>query len=190
MSTAAMAITPDEFYRMGDAGKGYELVNGELKEMPVSKESSHIVGKIHQRISNHCDAHQPGWVFPEGTTYCCFPDNPSQVRKPDTSFIAIDRMTSEEYYEEGHCTTVPDLVVEVVSPTDNAVDLEDKIEDWLAAGVKLLWEVYPGNRTVRAHRPDGTATLLRESDALTAPDILPGFTCPIAELFRLPATAG
>jgi Uma2 family endonuclease len=186
MSTSATAITPDEFYRMGDAAKGYELVDGELKELNVSRESSHIAGEVYLRVKQHCNANQPGWVFPEGSTYCCFPNNPSQVRKPDTSFIAGHRMTREEYHEEGHGTTVPDLVVEVVSPTDIAKDLEDKIEEWLDAGVKLLWEVYPNSRTIRAHRPDGTITLLRATDTLTAPDILPGFSCPVADLFKLP----
>jgi Uma2 family endonuclease len=186
MSTAVSAITPDEFYRMGDAAKGFELVNGELKELHVSKESSHIAGEVYLRIKTHCNARQPGWVFPEGTSYCCFPTHPSQVRKPDTSFIAAGRMSRDEYYEEGHCQVVPDLVVEVVSPTDIAEELEDKIEEWLAAGAKLLWEIYPNSRTVRAHRPDGTITLLRAADTLTAPDILPGFACPVGDLFEPP----
>lgn len=188
MNTAGPAtlITPEEFYAMGDTGKGYELVSGEIKELNASKESSHIAGMIHHRLVTHCESHQPEYVFPEGTTYSCFPDHPLQVRKPDTSYIAGHRMTRDEYFEEGPCTTIPDLVVEVVSPTDNVEDHEDKIEQWLDAGVKVLWEFFPNTRTVRTHRPDGTSTLLRESDQLAAPDILPGFSCPVADLFKPP----
>lgn len=189
MSTAAPAtvITPDDLLRMPDGGGGYELVNGELKELNVSRESSHVAGEIYLRIKLHCNARQPGWVFPEGTSYRCFKDDPDQVRRPDTSYIALSRMTAEQYREEGHCPIVPDLVVEVISPTDNAEDVQEKIEEWLTGGAKLLWEVYPTTGTVRSHRPDGTITLHRGADALTAPDILPGFSVPVADLFRLPA---
>jgi Uma2 family endonuclease len=95
-------------------------------------------------------------------------------------------MPASTYRDEGHCKTVPDLVAEVISPRDNAEEVADKIQDWLGAGVRVVWEVYPANQTVRAHRPDGTITLFRGKDTLTAEEILPGFACPVADLFRLP----
>jgi Uma2 family endonuclease len=186
MSTTATIITPEDLLHMPDQGKGYELVDGELKELDVSKESSHIAGEIYLRVKLHCNANQPGWVFPEGTSYRCFSDDKTLVRRPDTSFIKLDRMTREKYREEGHCSIVPDLVVEVVSPNDNAEDLEIKIEEWLTAGVRIVWEVYPTSRTIRAYRQDNTITLFRGADTLIAPDVLPGFACPVADLFRLP----
>jgi Uma2 family endonuclease len=188
MSTTATRppVTPDDLLRMPDSGKGFELVNGELKELSVSRKSSHVAGEIYLRVKLHSNANQPGWVFPEGTSYRCFSDDPDRVRRPDTSYIALSRMTAEQYDEDGHCPIVPDLAVEVISPTDNAEQVEDKIGEWLAAGVKVLWEVYPNTRVVRAHRPDGTITLFRAADTLTAPDVLPGFAVPVADLFRLP----
>lgn len=189
MSTTATppaVITPDVLLRMPDEGKGFELVDGELKELNVSKESSHIAGEIYFRIKQFCDAHLPAWVFPEGTSYRCFADDHGRVRRPDTSVITLERMTREQYYEDGHCPIVPDLVVEVISPTDVADDVARKIEEWLAAGVKLLWEVYPSTRKVHVYRPDAPIAPLRNSDTITAPDLLPGFACPVAELFRLP----
>jgi Uma2 family endonuclease len=188
MSTTAPVpvITPEDLLRMPDEGKGYELVNGELKELNVSKESSRIAGEIYLRIKLHCDAHQPGWVFPEGTSYRCFPDDSTLVRRADVSFIALDRMPVATYQDEGHCTTFPDLVAEVVSPNDNAEDLEEKIDEWLRVGVKVVWVVTPATRTVRVHRADGGYAFLRAADILTAPDVLPGFAIPVAGLFRLP----
>src|SRR5580704_8171252 len=115
MSNALTAITPEDLLRMEEGGKGYELVNGELEELVVSKESSYTAGRIYLQIALHCDAKQPGWVFPEGTSYCCFPHDENRVRRPDTSYISLERMTAEQYREEGHCPIVPDLVVEVVS---------------------------------------------------------------------------
>jgi Uma2 family endonuclease len=189
MSTAATttAITPDEFYRMGDAGKGFELVNGELKELKVSNQSSRVGGRLYRAIENFSEAQFPGWVFPPETGFRCFADDRGRVRKPDTAFIAHNRMTVAEYYEDGFNEVVPDLVAEVVSPNDNAEELEEKIEEWVTAGVKVVWVITPATRTVRVHRADGGYAFLRATDTLTAPDILPGFSVPVADLFRLPA---
>ena len=149
MSTTAppRPITPDDLLQMGDEGKGFELVGGELKEWTVSKESSRIAGRICTRLDVFCESRGVGYVFPEGMSYQCFPTDPTRVRRADTSFIALSRMPSATYRDEGHCTTVPDLVVEVISPNDNAEEVAEKIQDWLGAGVKLVWEVYPGRQT-------------------------------------------
>ena len=171
---------------MGDAAKGFELVNGEMKELGMSAQSCRVGGLIYVQFEIYSRTKTPGWAFPPETGYRCFADDRGRVRKPDSSFIALGRMTREQFEEEGFIEIVPDLVTEVISPNDSAEDVEEKIEMWLAAGVKLLWEVYPNTRTIRAHRPDGTITLLRATDTLTAPDILPGFSLPIAELFRVP----
>lgn len=188
MSTVAASreITPDDLLRMEDQGKGFELVNGELKELPVSRKSSRVAGLFCTHLENYCFAHQPAWLFPENTSFQCFPDDPRRVRRPDTSLILHSRMTAEEYDEGGHCPIVPDLVVEVISPNDVADEVEEKIAEWLAAGVRLLWEVYPNTRVVRAHRPDGTIALHRAADTLTADPVLSGFAVPVADLFRLP----
>jgi Uma2 family endonuclease len=185
-ATPPARITPDDLLRMPDGGKGFELVNGELRELNVSKESSRTAGQIYFRLEAYSQAGHPAWVFPEGTSFRCFPDDATRVRRADTALIALDRMPPTTYRGEGHCSTVPDLVVEVVSPNDTADEVAEKIEEWLAAGVKLLWEVYPNTRTVRAHRPDTPITPFRAADTLTAPDLLPGFSCPVAGLFRLP----
>jgi Uma2 family endonuclease len=182
---APLTMTPEDLLRMPDHGRGYELVNGKLQELPVSKECSHIAGVCHNRLFNFCEPANLGWVFPEGTSYQCFADEPSRVRKPDTSFIALARMPLEGYEDEGHIGAVPDFVVEVVSPNDNAAGVEEKIAEWLTAGVRVLWEVYPTTRTVREHRPDGIR-LFRAADTLALPDLLPGFSVPVASLFRRP----
>jgi Uma2 family endonuclease len=186
MSTTATIITPEDLLQMRDQGKGYELVNGKLKDLKVSTRSSRVGGQIYRQLENFSETQRPGWVFPPETGFRCFATDPSQVRKPDTSFITLDRFTKEVYEEEGFISVVPDLVAEVISPIDNAEEVEIKIEGWLNAGVKVVWEIYPATSTVRAHRPDNTIALFRAADTLTAPDLLPGFACPVADLFRLP----
>ena len=78
---------------------------------------------------------------------------------------------------------LPDLVVEVVSTYDLAKNLEERINDYLHAGVKLLWLVYPTIRSVYVIRQDGSAARLTEADVLSGEDVLPGFTCPLSKLF-------
>jgi Uma2 family endonuclease len=188
MSTAAAPriITPDEFYRMGDAAKGFELVNGEMKELGMSARSCRVGGKVYHQFENHSLQHNSGWAFPPETGYRCFAADRSLVRKPDASFIALNRMTREQYEEEGYIDIVPDLVVEVISPNDRAADVEEKLAEWLGAGVKVVWIINPESRTIRIHRRDGESAFLRSSDTLSAHDVLPGFSLPVAELFRVP----
>jgi Uma2 family endonuclease len=127
-------------------------------------------------------------VFPEGTSFQCFPDEPDKVRRADVSFIRFGRLTREQP-PEGHIRLAPDLAVEVVSPNDLAYDVDSKVEDYLQAGVRLVWVVNPVTRTVRVHRPDGPGATLRADDELTGGDVLPGFSCRIRELFILPQPA-
>lgn len=188
MSTAAAprVITPEEFYRMGDAARGYELVNGEMKELGMSAQSCRVGGQIYVQFEIYARGKHPGWAFPPETGYRCFAEDRGLVRKPDASFITLNRMTREQYEEEGYIEIVPDLVAEVISPNDLAGDVEEKLAEWLGAGVKVVWIIYPETRTVRIHRRDGESAFLRSSDTLAAPDVLPGFSLPIAELFRVP----
>ena len=152
----------------------------------MSRNSSHVAGEVYLRLKLHCNTQQLAWVFPEGTSYRCFADEPGQVRRPDTSVILRSRMTAEEYNEDGHCPTVPDLVVEVISPTDVADKVEEKIGEWLAAGVRLLWEVYPNTRVVRAYQPNRPIVMYRGSDILPGEPVVPAFRCTVDEFFQIP----
>lgn len=178
-------LTPADLLARPDGGRGYELVDGQLEAMPVSAKSSRIGGILCGELLQHCKTH-PGWVFPADTGFRCFADDPNRVRKPDTAFIALDRFTAAEYEEEGFIETVPDLVAEVISPNDIADAVDRKIEEWLAAGVKVVWVVHPPVRVVREHRPGGGLRQFLFADTLTEPTLLPAFACPVAELFRLP----
>lgn len=187
MSTAATKVryTPEDLLTMPD-GDRYELVDGNLVERPMSFWSSYVAGELHRLIGNHCRANRLGWASPEGTSYQCFPHAPAMVRKPDVSFIRLDRLPVTQATEEGHTTVAPDLAVEVVSPNDVAEDLEQKVLDYLDAGVHLVWVVHPQTHTVRVHRVDGSVSHLREQDELSGEDVLPDFRCRVSDLFVPP----
>jgi Uma2 family endonuclease len=179
-------LTAEQLLNLWEAGKMYEVVgNDQLMEFDVSKESSRVAGEVYYRLRTFADTH-PLWVFPENTSYRCFPDEEERTRRADVSVILLERMPSESYQDEGHCTTSPDLVVEVISPKDLAYEVNEKRDEWLAAGVRVVWTVFPNTRSVQVNRADGTYAFLRAADTLTAPDLLPGFAVPVADLFRKP----
>jgi Uma2 family endonuclease len=164
----------------------YELVDGQLVEHVMSTWSSYVAGKLYARLDAFCQANPRGWVFPEGVSYQCFPDAPSRVRRADVSFIRADRMSLEQATAEGHLLITPDLAVEVLSPNDLAYEVDAKVQEYLRAGVRLVWVVNPETRTVKIHRPQAAGTILGESDDLEGEDVVPGFRCRISDLFQLP----
>lgn len=184
MSTAnAPPVTPEDLLAMPD-GNRYELVNGELKELDVSQESSWIAGKVIRVLGEFAEDAQLGWVFPEGTSYQCFPWDPMQVRKPDASFIVRERLPSGPT-GRGHTKIAPDLAVEVISPNDRAYEVESKLADYREAGVVTIWIVYPEQRTIIVHRQGqpSSSQIFRENDQLTGDGPLADFACRVGDLF-------
>lgn len=186
---AKAAVTPEDLLRMGSEGKGYELVNGRLEELNVSMLSSYVAGQAYLSLRRHVDGGHSGWVFPESTSFQCFPDDPEKVRRPDTAFIALERLTARQAMTEGHCPIAPDLVVEVISPNDYAKLVNQKVAEWLGAGVRLVWVIDPDAQTVFGYFASGpkASDVWRAADTLPGDPVLPGFAVPVADLFRLPA---
>jgi Uma2 family endonuclease len=148
--------------------------------------STYLAGLFYFVLQEYVRPRRLGWVSPEGTSFRCFPDDPERVRRADTAFHALVRLTPELARSEGHLSVVPDLVVEVVSPSDTADEVNRKRLEWQAAGAQLVWVVHPHQQTIHAYRSDGTVNLFNAADVLTAEPVLPGFGVPVAELFRLP----
>ena len=148
--------------------------------------SSYVTGRTYIRLSAYCDSNSSGWVVPEGTSYQCFPHRPERVRRADVSFIRRDRLSAAQATAEGHLPIAPDLAIEVLSPNDLAVDVDEKVNDYLQARVSLVWVVNPFIRVVHVYRLDGSTVDLHENDELDGETVLPGFRCRIGDLFQLP----
>jgi Uma2 family endonuclease len=176
--------TPEDLLTMPD-GEHYELVDGRLVERKMSIWSSYVAGVIFQLLNSFCREHSLGWVFPEGTSFRCFPAHPGRVRRPDVSFIRLERLSLAQATTEGHGPVAPDLAVEVVSPNDIAYEIDEKVREFLDAGVPLVWVVNPDQRTVAIHRASGPGAILRENDEISGEDVVPGFRCRVGD-FTLP----
>jgi Uma2 family endonuclease len=175
-----MRYTPEDLLSLPYAAN-YELVGGALVERKLASESSCVGGRLHALLSAHCADGGLGWVFAEDAGFQCFSDDPEEVRKPDVSFVRQDRLPDGP--PQGHCRVAPDVAVEVIAPHETYAEIEDKVDEYLAAGVRLVWVVNPPNRSVRVHRPDGSVTDLRQADELIGEDVVPGFRCAVAALF-------
>jgi Uma2 family endonuclease len=183
--STAKRYTPEDLQRLPD-GDRYELVDGHLVEHNRSFWACYIAGRILNLLLTFSDAHHLGWVSSEGTSFQCFPAAPERVRKADVSFIRLERLTLAQATAEGHLPIAPDLAVEVLSPDDLAYEVDAKVQDYLSAGVRLVWVVNPQARTIEVHRLRGAGVILRENDELNGEDVLPGFTCRVGDLFRPP----
>lgn len=173
--------TPQDLLAMPD-GSHYELVNGELKEQIVSLLSSWVGGEIHGRIRDFSRVLDTGLVWPADGGCQCFAETPLTVRKPDVMFVRKERLPAD-WLQEGFLRIAPDLVVEVLSPNDLAYEVETKVSEYLAAGIRLVWIIDPERRTVRVHRANGSIGWLTDRDTLSGEDVLPGFSCAVRELF-------
>lgn len=180
-------VTPEDLLAMPDS-VSYELVDGHLVERNVSVLSSLVAAELVRLIGNHCRAEKLGRVFSPDLGYRCFPDRPSRVRKPDVSFVRLDRMPAESL-GKGYSDVAPDLAVEVISPNDLAEDVERKLGEYCGVGVPLVWIIYPAVRAARVHRLDGTTAYLLAEDHLDGGDVLPGLRIRLADLLPEPAAA-
>ena len=107
---------------------------------------------------------------------------PDTVREPDVAFTSAEKIPLDAEID-GYAEVVPDLVVEIVSPSDSRRWARDRAQMWLDYGAPLVWIVHPDTSTIDAYRPGAGATTLHEDDSLDGHDILPGFTCPVSTIF-------
>ncbi len=163
--------------------KGFEYVHGEWVEKGMSTGAAVVSGNVIAAIHAHVRRLSLGRVMSDDAAYHLLPDQPRHHRKPDVSFLAAGRLPDDKL-PGGGLRIPPDLAVEVVSPTDEAEKLEEKLDEYLRAGVRLVWAVYIPTRNVWAYRPDGTARLYRADADLPGDDVLPGFAVRVAELFE------
>jgi len=178
-------LTADDLLAMPDEGRGFELVNGELRELSMSMESGHVGASILSIIRAYAYPRKLGVLLPQEVGFKCFED-PDLVKRPDVAFIEQRRITREQYLARGYCPIRPDLVVEVVSPSEDNATIHDKREEWLAAGVPIFWIADPRDETIRVYRAGEKPQLFTSLDAIAVEPFLPGFTCLVSEFFAPP----
>ena len=182
MSTLAdRTYTPDDLLAMPE-GKGFELVDGHLVERPMGIWSSWVGGEIYGLLREFVRTADLGLVWPADMGIQCFADDATRVRRPDVTFVHRERV-GEIGPDGGYLRIAPDLVVEVVSPHDLFYDVDRKVDEYLGAGVRLVWIVNPRSRSADVYRSDGSTARLRGDDELSGEDVVPGFRCALRAIF-------
>lgn len=171
-------MTRAEFERLPDDGQRHELDHGELVSMPpASDEHGDVCAEIVRVLRNFAKAHSLGRVYAGETGFLLAPDT---VRVPDVAFVKQPRAELRRSFFPG----APDLAVEVYSPSESIPQLMRKVRQYLQAGCRLVWVVYPDERRVHVLGSAGEDQILSSGDVLEAPDLLPGFAAPIDSLFE------
>ncbi len=183
MATRAR-LTAKDLWERGEGDLRLELVNGQIVEMPLPGGlHGRVTVKIASRLDEHVRQHGGGEVVAGDVGFVLhLPADPERVRGPDVAFVSTQRLP-EGQLPEGFLEGAPDLAVEVLSPNDNPVDVQQRVRDWLEGGARLVWVVAPQARTVTVYRPDGSARLLRDQEILEGEQVLPGLTISLGELF-------
>ena len=177
-------VTAEELWEQPDNdGMRYELVEGEAVEVPgAGALHSLIVLLVSTLLEGFVSDNDLGLVLPDGSAYILrrYPD---LLRIPDVSFVSWDRVP-EDGAPEGFWIGAPDLAIEVVSPHDRAEDIHEKVHEYLAAGTRLVWILWPKRRAVSVHAPDFNQEL-GPDNLLSGGDVLPGFQVQVSALFAI-----
>ncbi len=170
-------------YSHANAATRYELVQGELHAMsPASFDHSQYEGRLFFAIQLFVNANPAyaGTVLPGDAGYQLQAE-PLTIRAPDVSYVRAERVPPRG--GAAFPALAPDLAIEIISPSERAGDITDKVSDYLRAGVRLVWLVYPNSSTVVEYQGTGTYHIYRADDTLDGRDVLPGFRLALHELF-------
>jgi Uma2 family endonuclease len=183
MHVAVQTIDADAFFALSLPDTRAELVRGEVVRMtPAGGQHGVVALRIGARLLAFVEARDLGTACAAETGFLVA-RNPDTVRAPDAAFVSRERMAGQPAPKK-FWAFAPDLAVEVVSPSEGAEEVQERVCDWFAGGSKIVWLLYPGLATAHVFRSPTEVSILGARDVFSGEDLLPGFTCPVAELFR------
>ena len=187
MSTAIAAIpnlmTAEEYARRPDPGYPEELLRGRIVPMPQpNRRHGQICAQTVYLFRRHLDDHDLGHVLSNDAGVITERD-PDTVRGADVAFYSYARLPKGPL-PQSYGPEVPDLVVEVRSPSDRWPKVLAKVAEYLEAGVRVVIVLDDETRTAILYFPDRASVTLQPDDELTVPEILPGFVLPVRRFFE------
>lgn len=182
-------MTLAEFLALGEDVRA-ELVDGILlykgihsDVSPARRPHGSIAARLVRALGNYADAHALGEVFDSSTEFMLRRD-PPLVLVPDVSFVRRARLPEDLVNDDAeYAVLAPDLAAEVLSPSERAGRVQQKIEEYLEHGTDLVWLIDPQHRTATVYTRQGGVRWLHEGDRLDGGDVIPGFSVPLAFLF-------
>lgn len=183
MPTVAQLLTAEEYARLPEDGRRTELVRGEVLEMnvPVPRHGEVCVN-LAAALKRFLKANPLGRVASNDSGFLT-ERNPDSVRGPDLLFISHTRYPGKTL-PTNYLATAPEIVFEILSPTDRWADVLRKGGEYLSAGVEVVCVVDFEDEAVHLYYDRKPSVVLRGGDLLTFPEQLPGFSFPLTELFE------
>jgi Uma2 family endonuclease len=159
-----------------------ELVRGMLVRTPrPSSLHGRIAVRLGRLLDEHAEAGGYGVVLAEAGVLLS--RDPDTVRGPDLAFYSNDRIPADSYAVS--FWGAPDLAVEIMSPSNRASAMQQKVTDYLDAGVRRVWVLDPVTGTATVYAAGGSARILRRGEALDGDDVLPGLRLALDSLFSV-----
>lgn len=177
MAVARPRMTEEEFLRLPDDGRKYELVDGEIREVPATFEYDAIGGNI---IALLMPAARGRGVL--ASSQAGFRMTNGNIRCPDVSFTQKSRLPDGKP-NKGFGDAAPDLCIEIISPSEDRKDIQRKIREYFDAGAELVWHLFPETREAIVYTSPTQSKTLAPEDEIDAGDLLPGFRCTVGDLF-------
>lgn len=174
------ATEEDVIKAEGHTGRICELVDGVLVEKTMGYLESLLAGVVIEALRAFVRSHDLGVVLGEAGTLRVLPQ---QVRVPDVCFLSWDRFPGRKLPKTPIPAVAPDLAVEILSEGNTPGEMERKLRDYFAAGVRLVWYIDPRSRTARVYASPESCEELGAQGTLSGGDVLPGFGLSLAALF-------
>lgn len=175
-------MTAEEILVLDLPGKSTELVRGRLLvREPPSTYHGRLAARLLYRLGQHVYEQDLGELCGQNTGFHLF-TNPDTVRAPDVAFIRKDRLGG--IHGRGYAQLAPDLAVVIRSSGERAGEQLAKVGDLLEAGTPLVWVIDPERREAHVYRADGSVAIVGEHDTLEGEEVLPGWRCDLAEVWR------
>lgn len=182
MSTVHLT-TAEQLLEMPGDGFRYELVHGELRRMaPAGYEHGFIGGDIIASLSHHVRSRNLGRVCLSETGFLLERD-PDHVLCADVAFISKARHRTKSR-TRGFFPGPPDLAIEIVSPSDRYEAVEEKVQDWLSHGTRMVIVVNPRLKQAKVYLPDEPIQVLKRSDSIDGGKVVPGWHLKLADIFE------
>lgn len=196
MADAPVTTTPltlREFVQLYETEGPFELVDGERIPLTANHfDHDNAANNLASALNSDPMTRKIGKAFVEGTFVKTYNENLSWVkgsRQPDVMFVENEQLLQfkQAYPEYGlPMVLIPQIVVEIISDNDKAMDLDNKVTGYLADGVRLIWVVNPYLRTVTVYTYGSKqALILTEEDTLSGGEVLPGFQLQVSQIFAL-----
>lgn len=176
--------TAADLHALVDDEKRYELVRGDLFMMsPASPVQGRYASRMDRALGIYVDEHDLGEVYTAEPGFELESEPEQTVRAPDVAFVSKERIPPDDE-QSGFWAIAPDLAVEIISPSETASQIQGKMQDYLTAGVRLIWLVYPASKTVVEYRSATQIRHLTIEENLEGGEVIPGFKYSLQQLFR------